>query len=100
RGDGMVVGSVSGGCIEYDLIDRYTKPGVGDALARTGPPQFVKYGITADEAHRFGLPCGGTLQILVEFNPEPAAIQQLLAQLDAGRLMHRRVRLADGAVTL
>ena len=100
REDGAVMGSVSGGCIEYDLIDRYTKPGAADALPREGPPQFVKYGVTADEAHRFGLPCGGTLEVMLEFNPDADRIGELLAALDAGRLMHRRVRLADGFVTL
>src|ERR1043165_9450660 len=61
--DGAVVGSVSGGCIEDDLIYRFTQAYAGHGAERTmpsGPPAFVKYGITADEAHRFGLPCGGT----------------------------------------
>ena len=64
---GAVVGSVSGGCIEDDLIDRHTRAyaqaaGADRGLAHaipSGPPTFVKYGVTADEAHRFGLPCGG-----------------------------------------
>ena len=100
RQDGAVVGSVSGGCIEYDLIDRYTKPGTTDPLPHAGPPQFVKYGISADEAHRFGLPCGGTLEVMLEFNPDGAKVGELLQSLDAGRLMHRRVNLADGSVAL
>ncbi len=65
-----------------------------------GPPQFAKYGVTADEAFRFGLPCGGTLELLLEFDPDGASIAALVQALDAGRLMHRRVRLGDGAVTL
>ncbi|MBN8558754.1 MAG: XdhC family protein [Proteobacteria bacterium] len=98
--DGAVMGSVSGGCIEDDLIARYAHPGGADALPRSGPPQFTKYGITADEAHRFGLPCGGTLELLLEFDPDGAALAELIRGLDAGRLMHRCVRLADGQVTL
>ncbi len=100
RDDGAVVGSVSGGCIEDDLIARYTQAGAADALPHGGPPQFAKYGVTADEAHRFGLPCGGTLEVLLEFNPDAASLQALVQALDAGRLMHRRVLLADGAVQL
>ncbi len=100
REDGAVVGSVSGGCVEYDLIDRYTRNDVADLLPREGPPRFVKYGVTADEAHRFGLPCGGTLEVMLEFDPDPVTITELLQALDAGRLMHRRVHLADGKVTL
>lgn len=109
--DGSVVGSVSGGCIEDDLIDRHTRAyaqgaptanAVGDKDHRipSGPPTFVKYGVTADEAHRFGLPCGGTLELLLEYDPAPDSLATLITALEAGRLMQRSVRLADGAVTL
>jgi xanthine dehydrogenase accessory factor len=99
--DGAVTGSVSGGCIEDDLIARYARIGGGaDVLPRSGPPQLIKYGISADEAHRFGLPCGGTLELLLEFNPDAGTLQQLVRRLDAGRLMQRRVRLSDGQATL
>jgi len=106
--DGAVVGSVSGGCIEDDLIDRHTRAYAQAAAATndgahsipSGPPSFVKYGISADEAHRFGLPCGGTLELLLEYDPDPTQLAALIAQLAAGRLMQRTVRLADGAVTL
>jgi hypothetical protein len=56
-----VVGSVSGGCIEDDLIDRVRQHGI----TRT-TPEVVSYGISADEAHRFGLPCGGTIELAIE----------------------------------
>ena len=109
--DGSVVGSVSGGCIEDDLIDRHTRAyaqgaptanAVGDKDHRipSGPPTFVKYGVTADEAHRFGLPCGGTLELLLEYDPAPDSLATLITALEAGRLMQRSVRLVDGAVTL
>lgn len=106
--DGAVVGSVSGGCIEDDLIYRHTQAyasasasaqGGGNSIP-SGPPTFVKYGITADEAHRFGLPCGGTLELLLEYDPDAAALAQLVEALEAGQLMQRTVRLTDGAVTL
>ena len=74
--DGHVVGSVSGGCIEDDLIDRVRKEGI----TRT-QPEIVTYGITADEAHRFGLPCGGTLELLLEFDPDAKQLNQLVYQL-------------------
>jgi xanthine dehydrogenase accessory factor len=104
--DGAVVGSVSGGCIEDDLIYQYTQAyasaasGGGNKAIPSGPPGFVKYGITADEAHRFGLPCGGTLELLLEYDPDATALAQLVSALEAGQLMQRTVRLADGAVTL
>jgi xanthine dehydrogenase accessory factor len=111
--NGAVVGSVSGGCIEDDLIDRYTK---SYALLKrvdkstdanehlnelpSGPPQSVKYGISADEAHRFGLPCGGTLELLLEFDPDADSLNQLIAQLESGLLVKRQVQLSTGEVSL
>ena len=97
---GSVAGSVSGGCIEDDLIARYARQNAADALPRSGPPRLAKYGISADEAHRFGLPCGGTLELLFEFDPDAALLDELVRALDAGRLMRRTVHLADGRVTL
>src|SRR5689334_15983417 len=109
--DGAVVGSVSGGCIEDDLIYRHTAAHVAPQAPvesrnapshriPAGPPAFVKYGITADEAHRFGLPCGGTLELLLEYDPEAGPLDELVRPLERGRLVRRSVRLADGAVTL
>jgi xanthine dehydrogenase accessory factor len=97
--DGAVLGSVSGGCIEDDLVARYSRAH-GDGVMPTGAPALVKYGITADEAHRFGLPCGGTLELLLEYDLDPASLQTLVAALEKGRLMQRSVTLADGAVQL
>ena len=101
--DGAVVGSVSGGCIEDDLIYRFTQAYSAKDDAKTipsGPPGFVKYGISADEAHRFGLPCGGTLELLLEYDPSASGLAELVTALEAGQLMRRSVRLADGVVTL
>ena len=102
---GAVVGSVSGGCIEDDLIYRYRRPADGSATTAThdipdGPPQRVKYGVSADEAHRFGLPCGGTLELMLEFNPDAAVLAALVQSLGAGRLMLRCTDLATGQVTV
>jgi len=98
--DGSLVGSVSGGCIEDDLIDRHTRAQVTGQGIADGPPAFAKYGVTADEAHRFGLPCGGTLELLLEYNPDAALLAQLVAQLEAGQLVARQVRLSDGQARL
>lgn len=101
--DGSVVGSVSGGCIEDDLIYRFTKAYAGAPQNEDmphGAPRFLKYGIKADEAHRFGLPCGGTLELLLEFDPDAQALATLIASLEQGKLMQRSVNLADGEVML
>jgi len=99
-----VVGSVSGGCIEDDLIARYSHArannGQGEVVPPGTPPALVKYGITADEAHRFGLPCGGTLELLLEYDPDAASLDTLVAKLEQGKLMQRTIALATGAVRL
>ncbi|MCB5224943.1 MAG: XdhC family protein [Candidatus Cloacimonetes bacterium] len=100
REDGLVKGSISGGCLEDDLIARYTQPGAKDPLPRTGPPRVEKYGITSEEAHRFGLPCGGSLQILLEFDPDAQSMDELMQALDAGKLVRRCLNLKDGSVRI
>lgn len=100
REDGRAIGSVSGGCIEDDLIARHTKALNQNLGIADGPPQLVRYGVSADEAHRFGLPCGGTLELLLEFNPDAASLQQLVAELEAGSLVKRSVDRGSGEVRL
>ncbi len=98
--NGAVVGSVSGGCIEDDLIYRYSRAhGVTHEIP-TGAPERVTYGVSADEAHRFGLPCGGTLELVLEFNPEPGPLAELVQTLTEGHLAERRTELATGRVEL
>jgi xanthine dehydrogenase accessory factor len=99
RNDGRVVGSVSGGCIEDDLIHRYTTLHGGSGM-RDSAPEVVRYGVSADDAHRFGLPCGGTLELVLEFDPALSSLDELLRQLDAGRLVRRQLTLRTGQVIL
>lgn len=96
--DGAVVGSVSGGCIEDDLIHRYTNGEDKTALHQNSSPRLLTYGLSAEEAFRFGLPCGGTLEILVEFNPDADALTELVTTLDQGQLVQRNVQLETGTV--
>ena len=93
--DGHVVGSVSGGCIEEDLIEHVRKEGITRTL-----PEIVTYGITADQAHRFGLPCGGTIQLAIEPLSARSHISQLLECLENRELIARRLDLATGEVQL
>jgi xanthine dehydrogenase accessory factor len=92
---GQVVGSVSGGCIEDDLIAEVRSVGIARTL-----PEIVSYGISADEAHRFGLPCGGTIELAIEPLGRDSGIADLLARLDRHELVARHLDLATGAVTL
>lgn len=93
--DGRVVGSVSGGCIEDDMIDRARREGLSRTL-----PAVVTYGMTADEAHRFGLPCGGTIELAIEPLSASSKIDDMLHCLGRGELVARRLDMQTGVVTL
>ncbi|MES2355484.1 MAG: XdhC family protein [Pseudomonadota bacterium] len=93
REDGFVQGSVSGGCIEDDLINRMR---AGELRGKQ--PFVLRYGVTQDEARRFGLPCGGSLELLVEPEPDLLALQQLAMRIGKGQLVLRRVHLGSGEV--
>ena len=95
RDDGTVVGSVSGGCIEDDLIDHVRTHGIVRER-----PEIVSYGISADEAHRFGLPCGGTIELAIEPLHAGSGVAELLARLERHELIERRLDLRTGAVSL
>ncbi|MCB1900567.1 MAG: XdhC family protein, partial [Rhodocyclaceae bacterium] len=94
REDGRAVGSVSGGCIEDDLMARLRSEGM------PATPRRVSYGVGAEEARRFGLPCGGTMELVLEPLSSPAPLDALLARLAAGELVERRLHLASGRSTL
>ncbi len=94
RGDGLVVGSVSGGCVEDDLIDRVRN---GE---RVTTPSLVTYGVTKDEATRFGLPCGGNLQLVQEPLLDAAWIDEVLRRTAAHQLVARRLDIASGRVSI
>jgi xanthine dehydrogenase accessory factor len=95
RDDGHVVGSVSGGCIEDDIVDRVRREGMHATRC-----EAVTYGVSADEARRFGLPCGGTIQLVLEPLTRDSGIRDLLREIEAGRLVARRLDLASGTATL
>ncbi|MEN9783949.1 MAG: hypothetical protein RJA24_1292 [Pseudomonadota bacterium] len=91
RGDGMVVGSVSGGCVEDDMILR-VKAGT---LAENSPTT-TKYGVSAEEAQRFGLPCGGTLELVLEPLTTESGLDELLARIERHELVLRRLDMKTG----
>ena len=99
NGRGETVGSVSGGCIEDDLIQRIKEGGVKEVCTSL-LPTTLRYGISADQAHRFGLPCGGTVELVLE---PVSADSQLEALLDAclqRRSTERRLDLRTGMAEL
>lgn len=86
RDDGLVQGSVSGGCIETDLIDRLL---AGDFA--TSAPFILSYGVTQEEARRYGLPCGGSMELVIDPAPDLASLETLAERIAAGQLVRRSV---------
>jgi len=62
--------------------------------------EVVTYGVSADEARRFGLPCGGTIQLVLEPLTRDSGIVALLESVEQGRLVARRLDLQTGVATL
>ncbi|MEE4299935.1 MAG: XdhC family protein, partial [Pseudomonadales bacterium] len=58
---GGLVGSLSGGCVEDDLVAALR---AGELAHQT--PMRMDYGVTAADTERLGLPCGGTLTVVAE----------------------------------
>ena len=94
RDDGLVVGSVSGGCVEDDLIERVR---TGE---RVDKPSLVSYGVTKEEAARFGLPCGGNLRLVQEPLRSGDWIEQILERTARHELVARTLDLQSGAVAV
>src|SRR5712671_2708394 len=95
RDDGQIVGSVSGGCVEDDLVEK-----VRDKLAAAKKPALVTYGVTNEEATRWGLPCGGTLQLVLEPVGDQSGLGELLKRVTEQQLVKRRVEMDSGRATL
>ena len=94
RQDGRVVGSVSGGCIEDDLIAR------AQAGQLPSKPEWARYGVSQEEAARFGLPCGGTLRLVIEPLALGDWIDRVVEITQTQQLIGRWLDLTTGVSTL
>jgi len=89
--DGAQVGSLSGGCVEEDLIDRVRR-----GEMEIGPSRLMEYGLAAEDNERLGLPCGGRLEVLVEsLAGRTGAIEHFSALLAALDMRHCVLRQVD-----
>ncbi|MEQ5868794.1 XdhC family protein [Sagittula sp. NFXS13] len=96
-GDGVIEGSVSGGCVEGAVIVEAL-----EALS-DGDARELEFGVSDDDAFAVGLACGGTIRVLVE--PVGKVLPEgLLEELCAARAERRPVAymadLASGARAL
>jgi xanthine dehydrogenase accessory factor len=76
RENGTFVGSVSGGCVEADVVERARHVLAGEEARR------VHYGVTDGEAWEVGLSCGGEIDVWVE-EADPALWNDVRSLLDA-----------------
>ena len=95
RGDGLVAGSVSGGCVEDDLILR-----IRNKSLAIDKPEIASYGISKDEATRYGLPCGGKLELVLEPVADKRSLSELLERVDRHELTARTLDMQSGKVML
>ena len=72
-------GSVSGGCVEVDVISEAAE------VMATGHGKLLKFSVGDEAAWRSGLPCGGTIKIFLERLEGPSDAEYLDAILAARR---------------
>src|SRR5205807_6065550 len=95
RDDGQVMGSVSGGCVEDDLIDKVKARAIA-----ADKPEVTTYGVTQEQATRYGLPCGGTLQIVLEPVTRESKLKDLLGVIERHELSARFLDMDTGKVRI
>ena len=95
RGDGLAVGSVSGGCIEDDLVLRAQR-----GQLSSGNCEMLTYGETHEQARRFGLPCGGAMRLLIEPVRSADWVEPVLQLIQAHRLVRRTLHINSLEVVL
>ena len=94
---GRQIGSVSGGCVEEDLLER-----LSEGVYSGEHPELIEYGVSAEENERFGLPCGGRITLLLQRlgDVDLIWVDEILAALDQRRCIERELSLAIGTTRL
>ncbi|MGH2463595.1 MAG: XdhC family protein [Candidatus Limnocylindria bacterium] len=85
--DGRMAGSVSGGCVEGDVVAH------ARAALRKGEATVRRYGISDEQGLEVGLMCGGTIEVLIEPVRGSAAslIELFTALIAAGKPAAREI---------
>ncbi len=97
RHDGVVAGSVSGGCVEDDLISEIL---TGSLLSAGTPVALRTFGATSAEHARYRLPCGNTLRVAIENNWDQVAASVALRTIQRQASVARHVNLISGRTWL
>jgi xanthine dehydrogenase accessory factor len=77
--DGRFVGSVSGGCVEGDVLARATE------VIASGTHQAHRYGVSDGAAWEVGLPCGGDISVLIQPVCEDDLLDRIAVARAAGK---------------
>ncbi len=95
--DGRQAGSLSGGCVEEDLLQRLRAGEFQSEL-----PQLLDYGLSAEENERLGLPCGGRITFLLQRLGEDHIewLDGVVEALQQRRCVVRELTLSDGTSKL
>ena len=91
---GEITGSVSGGCIEEELIKRR------DEFFTLSKPTIVDYGIKTDLAAKVSLPCGGCIELVIEKLNDINHISTILDYIQRDLMVYRQLDMNTGDVTL
>lgn len=95
--EGLYTGSLSGGCVEEDL-----RESIFQGKLATTRPERIKYGVAVEDVIRLGLPCGGTLEVVVEpVSPSLSGLYRSLSErVERRQLVTRAVDLETGETWL
>lgn len=92
---GEQCGSLSGGCIEDDLLENVHAGNIARDKS-----QYILYGESPEEAERLKLPCGGTLGVLIEpLQPEEKTLtwlKEIKKTIEARECITRKTQWNDG----
>ena len=92
--DGRFEGSISGGCVENDVLQR-----AGEVIAGRGA-HVQTYGVADGDAWEAGLPCGGEIAVLVqpvdETGFDPALFGRIAQEQARGRALTLATDLSTG----
>ena len=91
--DGRFEGSVSGGCVEGEVIAE------AEDIMASGKPKTLEFGVADETAWQVGLPCGGQIKVFVERLEKDEGLPLITRALDARtnrRGLVVRTHLADG----
>lgn len=85
--DGRFVGSVSGGCVEGDVLH------ISSGIIAGTPPVLRRYGVTDGAAWEVGLPCGGDIQVLVQPVSATGFASELFSKIIEARAVGQTLRI-------